>query len=229
MERATCWSITINNPKLEEYSIPLPPSWSLDGQLEKGSEGTEHYQGMLKTPQVRFSAVKKVFPRAHIEVARNPNALKKYVHKEETRIAEVDRIPTLFEYQTIIANKWVEDEYQERVKRCIQSNKIPDFDEIAMRYIDTLVAADIESGRRGAEFIAINPMWCSSWKHFWRSIIKRNGASSAKGSPQVSRPQEAVRSPRLCGETPDGNEGISPRCSSVQGDLYVDELELCSG
>lgn len=229
MERATCWSITINNPKVEEYSIPLPPSWSLDGQLERGSEGTEHYQGMLKTPQVRFSAVKKLFPRAHIEVARNPNALKKYVHKEETRVAEVDRIPTLFEYQTIIASKWVENEFQERLKRAIQANQVPDFDEIAMRYIDSLVAADIESGRCGAEFIAINPMWRCSWKKFWRSIIKRNGASlSQEGCSQVSRPQEAVRSPRLFGETPDGDAGISPRRPSIQGDLYVDELELCS-
>lgn len=178
-ERATCWSITINNPLITDYQIPLPVGWTLEGQLEKGEQGTEHYQGMLRTPQARFSAIKKVFPRAHIEVAKNPAALKKYVHKEETRVAEVERIPTLFEYQTLIAKKWVEDEYQERVKRCIQSNKIPDFDEIAMCYLDTLVATDIEqNGRRGAEFIAINPMWRASWRKFWRSIIIRDGCNS---------------------------------------------------
>lgn len=177
-ERATCWSITINNPTLDEYSIPLPVGWKLEGQLEKGEQGTEHYQGMLRTPQVRFSAVKKLFVRAHIEVAKNPVALKKYVHKEETRVAEVERIPTLFEYQTIIAGKWIEAEYVAKVEFAVKSGKIPDFDEIAMRYIDCLVARDIEQGRRGAEFIAINPMWRSSWKHFWRSIIIRNGRSS---------------------------------------------------
>lgn len=190
-ERATCWSITINNPLITDYQIPLPVGWTLEGQLEKGEQGTEHYQGMLRTPQARFSAIKKAFPRAHIEVAKNPVALKKYVHKEETRVAEVERIPTLFEYQTIIANKWVEDEYQERVKRCIQSNKIPDFDEIAMCYIDSLVASDVESGRRGAEFIAINPMWRSSWKKFWRSIIIRNGRSSKGEGTQNAQDDEA--------------------------------------
>jgi len=188
-DRATCWSITINNPLITDYQIPLPVGWTLDGQLERGEQGTEHYQGMLRTNQVRFSAVKKVFPKAHIEVARNPTALKKYVHKEETRVAEVDRIPTLFEYQTIIAQKWVEDEYQGRIQRSIKSGEIPDFNEIAMCYIDSLVSADIESGRRGAEFIAINPMWRSSWKKFWRSIIIRNARQEV--SSPVPSPEDA--------------------------------------
>lgn len=196
-ERATCWSITINNPLITDYQIPLPVGWTLEGQLEKGEQGTEHYQGMLRTPQARFSAIKKVFPRAHIEVAKNPAALKKYVHKEETRVAEVERIPTLFEYQTLIAKKWVEDEYQERVKRCIQSNKVPDFDEIAMCYLDTLVATDIEqNGRRGAEFIAINPMWRASWRKFWRSIIIRDGCNSkGEGTKDAQDDETAAGSP----------------------------------
>lgn len=194
-DRATCWSITINNPKKEEYEIVLPVGWKLEGQLEKGEEeGTLHYQGMLKTGQVRFSAVKKVFPRAHIEVARNVAALKKYVNKEETRVQSVQSIPTLFEYQTIIAEKWIEDEFKARIQRVIEANQIPDFDVIALRYIDSLVAADIESGRRGAEFIAINPMWRSSWKIFWRSIINRHGTHASSVS-DASPPTESDGTP----------------------------------
>lgn len=88
-ERGSCWSITVNNPTLADMEPELPPCWKLTGQLESGEEGTTHYQGMLSTPQVRFSAVKKVFQRAHIELARNKAALAKYVHKDDTRIAEV--------------------------------------------------------------------------------------------------------------------------------------------
>jgi len=181
-DRATCWSITINNPKMEEYQVVLPPGWKLEGQLEMGEQGTEHYQGMLRTPQTRFAAVKKHFPRAHIEVARNKEALKKYVHKEDTRLSTVESIPTLFEYQTIIAEKWVEDDFI-KIAESFPS-KLPD--EVAMFYLDSLVARDIESGRRGAEFIAINPMWRSSWKHFWRSIINRNARSSAQACDAAS-------------------------------------------
>lgn len=90
--RATCWSVTINNPipaDEENISLARQRGWTVDGQLEKGESGTPHYQLLVKTPQVRFSAIKKQFPRAHIEVARNPTALSNYVHKEDTKVAEL--------------------------------------------------------------------------------------------------------------------------------------------
>lgn len=90
--RANTWSVTINNPiPADEESIAMArqKGWKVEGQLEKGENGTPHYQLMLKTPQVRFSAIKKQFPRAHIEQARNPQALSLYVKKEETREGEL--------------------------------------------------------------------------------------------------------------------------------------------
>lgn len=71
-KRASCWSVTINNPTEDELKCHHL-GWSLQGQFEQGEEtGTRHFQGMLKTgQQVRFAAVKKVFPRGHIEPARN--------------------------------------------------------------------------------------------------------------------------------------------------------------
>lgn len=90
--RANCWSITINNPtQSDEYCIAQArqKGWKVHGQLEKGENGTPHYQLMLRTPQVRFSAVKSTFPRAHIEVSRNPTALAAYVQKDETRVGQL--------------------------------------------------------------------------------------------------------------------------------------------
>lgn len=208
-DRATCWSVTINNPQEAEYQKPLPPGWKLTGQLERGEgEGTLHYQGMLKTNQVRFSAVKKEFPRAHIEVARDKAALAKYVQKEETRVAAVEAIPTLFEYQGIIADKWVEDDFQHRWQlACSNSGaNVPDIDTVAMRYLDSLVEADIQIGRRGAEFIAINPMWRSSWMRFWRSIINRHQKYK----------QDAARNLIVCPEDESAEgEAPAPACSPL--------------
>ena len=100
--RSNCWSITINNPtQTDEYNIGLArqKGWKVEGQLERGEQGTEHYQLILRTPQVRFSAVKSIFPRAHIEVARNVNALRAYVQKDETRVASLTIDQSLYPSQ----------------------------------------------------------------------------------------------------------------------------------
>jgi len=96
-QRSTAWSITINNPStsdLESWQNATAIPWVVEakGQVEQGLEGTPHIQGFLKTQQVRFSQVKKAFPRAHIEVARNPVALAQYVVKEETRLESIQQV-----------------------------------------------------------------------------------------------------------------------------------------
>lgn len=181
--RSNCWSITINNPNDKDLNPQLPAGWSQEGQIERGEEGIEHYQGMLRTPQVRFSAVKKVFPRAHIEIARNPLSLKKYVHKEETRVAECENrysdIPTLFDYQGEIVKKWDHQYFDNKVRERRNEwaegdmKKPFDYDEVFMEYLDELVGEDICAGKKGVEFIAINPLWRSSWKKFGRQILVR--------------------------------------------------------
>lgn len=175
--KATVWSITINNPVESELRCEVP-GWKLEGQFEVGKEGTAHFQGMLKTPQVRFAAVKRVFPRAHIEVARNKEALANYVKKEETRVDVYTpgAVPTIFQYQSDIASKWRNEEWIKIIENVPEEKH----DDVAMNYLDILVKRDIEAGQRGAEWIAINPMWRSSWKKFWRSIIKRHHGTSRK-------------------------------------------------
>lgn len=91
-DKASCWSITLNNPTQEEidnWKNIKVHHWVKEavGQLEKGAEGTPHIQGMLKTEYIRFAQVKKALPRAHIEAAKNQAALTKYVQKEDTRVA----------------------------------------------------------------------------------------------------------------------------------------------
>ena len=201
-ERATCWSITINNPTEQDLKPSLPAGWSMTGQIERGEEeGTEHYQGMLKTTQVRFTAVKKVFPRAHIEVARNRSALEKYVHKDETRIATVPDnksvVPSLFDYQHTIAARWDDNVFYQRVQQRRdyedehKGEKYQEEDDLAMDYLDFMVSEDIRNGVCGVEFIAINPMWRSAWKKFWRSMIARERIiPSADADRQTDKAEE---------------------------------------
>lgn len=205
-DRASCWSITINNPEEGEVKCEHP-GWTLTGQFEEGAEGTRHFQGMLKTPQVRFSAVKRVFPRAHIEVARNKQALEAYVHKSETRVAEYagSSVPNMFQFQDTIAGDWVEADFKLRLGNEQHAKRHKhDIDDIALAYVDELVATRIERGGRGLEFIAINPMWRSSWKKFWRNIITRNARPPPPQPEEAPSPSPAPQSPADAGNSGEG-------------------------
>lgn len=212
--RATCWSITINNPKASEYSGEgLPGGWKLFGQLEKGAEGTLHFQGMLKTPQVRFAAVKKALPRAHIEIARDPQRLAKYVKKSETRVQQVQTIPNIFEYQTIICSRFVKedcDAYIARRSELVEAKET--YGQMFLKYIDTLVEADIKRGQRGAEYMAMNPMWRNSWSHFGPAIIERYNIEQQNAAQDAEERSQEESS--VCGE---GEEQASA-CPLLQKD-----------
>jgi len=175
-DRASCWSITINNPTEEEVKVTLPSGWKLSGQYEMGENGTKHFQGMLNTPQIRFSAIKKLFPRAHIEIARNKTALSQYVNKEETRIASFggNESPSIFKYQDIVADKATYKEFEQLypAERLI-SDYQGDMNKAFMAYIDGICMKLIAEGAKGLEFISINPIWRSSWIKFWPSILER--------------------------------------------------------
>lgn len=195
--RGTCWSITINNPTDEDLKPSFPNNkWVMNGQLEKGEGGTLHYQGMLTTPQVRFSAVKKCLPRAHIELAKNKTALQKYVTKEETRVATVDtvsnNIPTLFDYQHTIASKWDDIEFAQYVEEFDDADIVRlGMGEIALRYVDKLVERDIMDGVCGIEYIAINPMWRSAWKRFYKSMVHRERMAKINSTEEYNESEDS--------------------------------------
>lgn len=113
--RSSHWSLTINNPTPaddEEIARARQRGWRVTGQLEKGKDGTPHFQLHLATPQVRFSAVKKAFTRAHIEPARNATALETYVNKAETREGNLpssqEKYPSLSRFWQLVF-QYVED------------------------------------------------------------------------------------------------------------------------
>lgn len=108
-QRSSHWSLTINNPSSahhEQIALARQKGWKVTGQEEVGKQGTPHLQLHLATPQVRFSAVKKAFPTAHIEVARNPMALEAYVTKEDTRVGALpssqEMYPSLSKFWQLI-------------------------------------------------------------------------------------------------------------------------------
>lgn len=210
----------------------------MQGQIEKGKEGTVHYQGMLTTPQVRFAQVKKALPRAHIELAKNKSALQKYVSKEDTRVAVVENIstniPTLFDYQHTIASRWDDKEFNEYTQRYSPDEQLKlGHGEIALRYVDKLVEEDIEAGMNGIEYIAINPMWRSAWKKFYKSMVSRerklksteeyNHASSSPQSqePSHSENQEDVSQTEVCSQDCISEYGSQTFCTTFHNEDEV--------
>ncbi len=86
--RWSSWVFTENNPNVLTpafwQSVPHYVVW----QLEKGKDGTEHYQGYaVWKKQMALSAVKKCLPRAHWEKRRgNHVQARDYSSKEDTRV-----------------------------------------------------------------------------------------------------------------------------------------------
>jgi len=187
--RASCWSVTLNNPtEADEECIALARQrgWKVEGQKERGESGTVHYQLMVRTPQVRFSAMKKVFPRGHIEYARNPSALSSYVRKEMTRIADLpvasDRYPSLAKFWDLVIDQldsWNYINYgyiwEPRFER-------PPFwwKEAPTKYhreplhaLDDVTAVLIEKGYY-VESMACNPQVRMAWRKFHGAIAYRH-------------------------------------------------------
>lgn len=206
-QRASVWSLTINNPSSDdEESIALArqKGWRVEGQKEVGENGTTHYQLMLRTPQVRFSAIKKQFPRAHIEVARNSVALENYVHKEETRVGQLptsqDKYPSLSKFWHLMFELYNSGD-KEGLNFISLSDGVCEFYSPDKDKIEPLLHFDSSVGeliRRGyyVESIAYNPSVRSQWKHQWRNILlrcfveKENDAIETQQNANDQLPQE---------------------------------------
>lgn len=174
-QRATCWSVTINNPTAEDEEAlakARQAGWKVEGQLEKGEGGTLHYQLSVKTPQVRFSALKKAFPRAHIEIARNAAALDLYVVKTESRVGKLQVAQEMYPSQAkffdlvweiILADTTGASEYRRPLGKRFVNPK------------HALVRATSALIRQGyyVENIASNPMTVHAWELFHDSFLHR--------------------------------------------------------
>ena len=82
------WVFTLNNPQPEENPAHWPSTKYLVWQLEKGEEGTPHFQGyVIFHSNKTLVGVKKINPRAHWELRRGTHEeARAYCVKEETRL-----------------------------------------------------------------------------------------------------------------------------------------------
>lgn len=213
-DRATCWSITINNPTAsdeEAINLARQKGWKVYGQEEVGLEGTPHYQLMVKTPQVRFAAVKKTFPRGHIEVARDPAALARYVAKEATRVsslpAQQDRYPSLSKYWTLVfgvLNDGTKDGL-DYVK--LEEGRVAFYRDHTQRLYETKPLALLDKATKAlikegyyVEGIGANPNTRSQWNIFADEILLRCYAETKNIEEEHNHADETNRTP-----TPDGS------------------------
>lgn len=182
------WSVTINNPDVqdEDYiNVARQRGWKVMGQLEKGENGTQHYQLAVRTPQVRFSAVKKLFPRAHIELARDPVALLRYVEKEATKVADLptqqSKYPSLSKYWELVflyLNGLGKDglDYvglEEGEVRFYYEERDKLYRKTPLLLLDEATASLIRQGYH-VEGIGGNPSTRSQWKLYSADIILRS-------------------------------------------------------
>jgi len=172
-QRATSWSVTINNPTPsdEEYiALARQKGYKVEGQLEKGANGTPHYQLLVRTPQVRFTAMKKAFPRAHIEIARNAAALQEYVHKEDTAIGQLpqssDQFPSLAKFWDLV--------FAELTALNLDPKQVGGYSEKnALTYLDQATDVLIRKGYH-VETLCVNPQTRSAFAKFAGAIFFRS-------------------------------------------------------
>lgn len=211
-EKACCWSITINNPTQDDLTAwaGLPGlHWvrEVKGQLERGENGTDHIQGCLKTTSVRFAQVKKALPRAHIEIARSPKALEKYVVKEGTRVAPIatTKVATAADlqgaiYQTLYYNgrhyfsTWsvCQEDFIVNVER--HKEQILKYWELIL---DDAVSELIRYGYYGIEFVVSNPQVRTAFRKYLPDIMYRSHGlqdiregQGREVSPQETSPED---------------------------------------
>jgi len=181
--RANTWSVTLNMKTVKQETCDemiqqaRSAGWKVTGQLEKGE--TPHYQMMVQTPQVRFSAVKKMFPTGHIEPARNKQALAKYVTKEDTRIGA---LPEHDETYVTASRLWdmiyryndaigLWDRTTDEV-RCYKEHEQRALERDPLAFYDRMIGYFIRQGYF-VDMLATNPAIRSFWKKFWRDILER--------------------------------------------------------
>lgn len=172
--RGTAWSLTCNLKEVNRATVDScierakSMGWGVEGQLEAGDQGTQHYQLLLRTPQCRFSAVKRCFPTAHIELARNVKALQSYVHKEETRVESLKSVEVTFVTWKMLRDKffeWLVCELD--VEACFIHD-----DTGRLAYWDRFIGLSITEGME-VDTLGVNPQYRSCIIRYWNSYVDR--------------------------------------------------------
>lgn len=195
VKRAVCWSITINNPSQEDFDQVKNTAghhWfkKFEGQIEKGdTEGTPHIQGMLRTTSVKWSVIKKAFPRAHIEPAKNATALAKYVHKDDTRVSELPetQCATVSTLNNYITKVW--DSYESWYKNAKALSE-EQGEQMGLWTLDRIVRRIMMDGYYGIEYIGANPSVRATWRKYFLTIMYREYAKTIQVQAVESSPEE---------------------------------------
>jgi hypothetical protein len=234
--RASCWSVTINNPTgadEENIAIARQKGWIVEGQKEVGANGTPHYQLMVKSGQQRCSAIRSAFPRAHVEKAHSPEALAQYVHKAETRIADIpqacDNYPSQQKMWDMFAYM-IYEKYETGSEW--RSSGIETWDEDRwLSEFDTFVGLHIQDGYV-LEGVAVNPQVRSGVKKFGFSIYLRSVDRKFGGyTPRQTDRQTDEEDISVVDITEDASsedEGASEEASTSEGEGVHDQ-DSCSG
>jgi len=175
--KQTAWSITMwmtdktgyTPETINEFVQNMPNDWSLEGQIEQGktSQTDLHYQLLLKTPQTRGTRIAKFFPKCHIEDARKFHALKNYVHKADTRVAEFKTVENRSPQWSVVCDRffdWVLVEQPEMGFFGV-------VDEERMRLWDRFIGLSIQEGMR-VDVIGVNPQYRSCIMRYWSDYIE---------------------------------------------------------
>lgn len=137
MSQSKRWVFTLNNPTEEEYNhiVGLEHNYIVVGK-EVGSEGTPHLQGfVIFTTNKRLSAVKKLIPRAHLEIARGTSEQASDYCKKDGDYFESGDLPA----SAASAGGEAEAARWKRARECAQSGQFDEIpDDIYVRYYRTL-------------------------------------------------------------------------------------------
>jgi len=177
--------------------------WRITGQVEKApTTGTLHYQLMLKTPQMRFSAIKGAFPTAHIEIAKRQIALAQYVVKEDTRVADLpsedEKYPTTAKFWYLIykthntgdSTGW--DESDESAVRFYDVQRQRELEANPLAFLDRTSADLIRRGYIIDTHIT-NPAIRSFWNKFHAEVLFRTRALDRQTDRQKERLAEETQ------------------------------------
>jgi len=160
----------------------MPSNWSLEGQIEQGHSADDklHAQLYLKTEHTRGSKITKYFPNCYLNEASNPFALKNYVHKQDTRVAEFktieNRSPQWREVRKIFY-EWYTLNYDYNLGLRVD-------DEEKMKYWDKFIGLSQEEGME-IDLIGVNPQYRSCIMRYWDNYIRI--AMSVKTPTPVDR------------------------------------------
>lgn len=153
---------------LKNLTEHMPTNWKLEGQIEQGldQEDKLHAQLMLHTEHTRGTKVGKYFPNTYIAEARNKFALKSYVHKEVTRVAEFKTVENRSPSWPVVRNKF----YEWYCANHDVTLKVDEQDRYA--YWDIFIGRSMEEGME-VDLIGVNPQYRSCINRYWSNMIRK--------------------------------------------------------